>query len=102
MNLSNLLHYSNTTRIVQYIDLYSRMSPTACWKLKWISGYCIILFSLSIILNASIVYAFYKVKELRTPVNMFVLVFTVLSLIASFSEAPFVIVSNYKCKYASF
>ena len=30
---------------------------------------------------------------------MFVLVFTALSFIASCTEAPFVIVSNYQCRY---
>ena len=80
-------------------DYFNRLSPTPCWKLKLISAYCVALFSTSFLINGAIMYAFYKTKELRTPVNMFVLVFTVLSLIASFSESPFVIVSNYRCRF---
>ena len=87
--------YQNLTKT----DFYNRMSPVACWKLEIIAGYSLTLFTTSTIVNASLLWIFYKSKELHTPVNVFVIVFTGLSLIGSLFQAPFVVASNYYCRY---
>ena len=79
-------------------DQYNRLSPVECWKLNILAVYCVILFTSSIIINGSLMLVFIKTKELRTPVNLYLIVFTILSLIASFSEGPFVIASNFSCR----
>ena len=79
-------------------DPFGRVSPVACWKLNLIGVYCILLFSLSICVNGVLTFVFYRVKELRSMENMFFMCFTFLSLLASLTEAPFVIVSNFYCR----
>ena len=81
-------------------DAYTRVSPVTCWKLNIIAVYCIFLFVSSILVNGTLLWIFFKVKELRTPINIFVIVFTVLSLIGSSVETPFVITSNFACRFA--
>ena len=83
-------------------DPFGRVSPVACWKLNLIGVYCILLFSLSICVNGVLTLVFYRVKELRSMENMFFMCFTFLSLLASLTEAPFVIVSNFYCRQVAF
>ena len=75
-------------------------SPVACWKLNLISVYCVLLFTASLIANGLLLFVFWKVKELRrASQNIYVIVFTCLSLIATLTEAPFLILSNYYCRW---
>ena len=79
-------------------DKYDVVSPTECWQLNIVAGYCIALFMSSFMANITILWAFIRDKKLRTPINMFVMYFTIMSLIGSCSEFPFIIPTNLKCR----
>jgi hypothetical protein len=87
---STLDHYDN--------EEYDKQSPTECWKLTIISVYCMILFTCSIVVNATLIVIFLRKKKLISPVNTFVITFTTLSLIGSLTEGPVVIFSNLYCR----
>ena len=80
-------------------EWYSRLSPSSCYHLKMISYYCILIFTASLAVNGILMMVFFKNKELRTPVNMFVIWFTGLSFLASLTEPVFVVASNFNCRY---
>ena len=96
MTIPSMNFSQNTARNIT--DPYSRVSPVACWKLNLVSIYYMLLFLSSILVNCALLLSFVRIKKLRTPMNLFVIVFTGLSLIGSLSQAPFVILSNYYCK----
>jgi hypothetical protein len=79
-------------------EWYSRLSPTPCWQLRAVSYYCVLLFAASLAVNGVLVMVFAKNKDLRTPVNMFVIWFTALSFIGSLTESVFVVTSNFNCR----
>ena len=79
-------------------EWYSRISPTPCWQLRAVSYYCVIIFAGSLAVNGVLMMVFAKNKDLRTPVNMFVIWFTGLSFFASLTEPVFVVASNFNCR----
>jgi len=79
-------------------EWYSRISPTPCWELQVVSYFCILLFAGSLAVNGVLMMVFAKNKDLRTPVNMFVIWFTGLSFLGSLTESMFVIPSNFNCR----
>nr|QVK45896.1 G protein-coupled receptor [Proales similis] len=81
------------------IDLYSRPSPVDCWKLNLVAVYCVVLFALSVTFNSLLLWIFFRYKELRSPVNTFIIAITILNLVGSMSEFPFVITSNLYCRW---
>jgi hypothetical protein len=81
------------------LDLYNRVSPVTCWKLNIISFVFVLLFTSSFFINSILLWIFLKEKQLRTPLNSFVITFTVLSLVGSIIQGPIVIASNFFCRY---
>lgn len=79
-------------------DSYSAKSPIECYKLNIVSVLCSILLLLSIIFNSLFIWVFCSYKEIRTTINMFLMSLTVLNLVGSILELPFVIASNYYCQ----
>ena len=79
-------------------DSFSLESPIECYKLNIISFYCAILLLISIVINTSLLWVFYRYDDLRTSFNRFIIVLTFFNLIGSLTELPFVIVSNFYCK----
>lgn len=79
-------------------EKYQVESPTECWQLNLIAGYCIIIFVSSFITNLVLLLIFYRNKKLRTPINVFVIYFTILSFVGAASEFSFIIPTNIKCK----
>ncbi len=73
-------------------------SPVSCYQLKFIAAICFIIFILSVALNSLLMYALIKYKEFKNALNSYVLALTGLNLIASFTELPLVIASNFYCK----
>ena len=86
----------------ELIDYYNRISPVECYKLNWISVYCFFLFISSFVFNVILLWVFYKYKELRTTLNMFVIALTALNLLATCSELPIVMMTNWYCRYFFF
>ena len=80
------------------IDEFGQISPIACIKLKFIAGYCVVLLTLSLVFNTTLIFIFISHKKLRTTLNMFVLTLTILNLFGSIFEFGFVIPSNWSCR----
>ena len=80
--------YENTTDE----DLY------LCPRLKYISVYLLIIYITGITSNTVLLKIFWTNKDLRAPINVFVIALTILNFIGIFCEAPLLIVSNFYCK----
>ena len=78
--------------------LYERQSPVGCTFLKFISFYLTAIFICGVICNCLLIWIFCSNKHLRTNLNIFIITLSVINLLATVSEVPFVIVSNYKCR----
>ena len=74
-------------------------SPVQCYQLKLIGLYCTALFVLSVFFNSVLLLTFCKHSELRTPLNTFIIALASLNLFGSITELPFIIVSNFYCRY---
>jgi hypothetical protein len=84
--------------INDFIDPFDRPSPVECYKLE-ILGFCFtIVFIASVILNGLLLWVFYIHKELRTPINHFIIAITALHFYGAILEFPMVIASNFKCR----
>jgi hypothetical protein len=73
--------------------------PVECYKLIPISVYCVLLFILSTISNATLMLIFLKNKDLMNPVNLFVFVLAALNFIGTIIEIPLVTFSAITCRY---
>lgn len=69
-----------------------------CPRLKYISAYLLIIYITGIISNSVLLKIFWANKDLRAPINVFVIALTILNFIGIFCEAPLLIVSNFYCK----
>lgn len=70
-----------------------------CFQLNILNVYCIFIFVSSILFNSTLLLTFYSNKNLRTTYNVFIIALAALNLVSTFTELPFVIFSNYHCKY---
>ena len=85
------------------VDPYGGVqSPSNCTILKFFTLYAIVMFSASLGSNVLLLFAFIKDKAVRSPVNMFILATAVCNIIATISEAQFIIPSTYACRLAYF
>ena len=92
-------NHSTTKKMKNLSNMYEQESPVECYKLKYISYYCIVLLVLSLVFNISLLVLLAMYKKLRTTLNMLVTIIVVLNLIGSLCELPVVIASNFSCKY---
>lgn len=92
------MYHSNQSNLNTKNEI-AGISPIDCTTLRLFSAYCFCLFFVSIIVNGSLLVVFYKYKKLRTNLNLLIIAIAVLNLIATFLYMPFVIISNYYCKY---
>ena len=69
-----------------------------CPQLKYISAYLLIVYITGITANTVLLKIFWANKDLRAPINVFVIALTILNFIGIFCEAPLLIVSNFYCK----
>lgn len=89
----------NNTTIIEIHDKYDVEPTVACFKLRLIGVYCLILFIVSAIFNSALLFAFIKHKSLRTSLNMFIMALTAFNLFGTLVELPFIVISNLYCKY---
>jgi len=91
---------SNVNQSDVIIDYYGgRPSPANCAILKGFTIYSIIMFSTALVSNSLLLLAFIKEKTLRSPVNMFIIAVSVCNIIATLSEAQFIIPSTFACRF---
>ena len=76
----------NLNNSILYED---RQSPVDCFKLNVIALYCMIILVISIKFNSLLLTVFMKYKSLRTNINMFIIVLTLLNLVVSILEFSF-------------
>jgi hypothetical protein len=76
----------------------NKTSPIDETTLNLIGIYLSICFLLCVSLNFLILLIFYKYKELRIPLNIFIITISACNLIASI-QFPFEIYSNFQHKY---
>ena len=69
-----------------------------CYKLVPIATYCIILFIVALTTNLALIWILLKNKELLHNANILILALSVLNIIGSLLELPFVLVSAILCK----
>ena len=88
-----------SANITDIIDPFGGIpSPIDCWKLNIIAAFVSLLLFLSVSFNSTLLWVFYSFKELRTPLNVFVIVLTAFNLFGSMSEFTFIITTNFACK----
>ncbi|RNA30611.1 rod opsin [Brachionus plicatilis] len=92
--------YSNfSTSVNHHIEKWNMKSPVNCIILNAIAVYCVILLLSSVFFNSLLLWVFYRYKELRTSLNMLIIALTAYNLAASVIELPFVIISNFSCRW---
>jgi hypothetical protein len=88
MNLTSELHFNQ------------KPTPLNCEHLKVITIICCIIFALSVLFNSLILIAFYRLKKKTLyTFEYLIIALAVLSLFGSF-HMPFLIKSNFSCKYS--
>ena len=70
-----------------------------CGQFKVIGYYMSGLSVTGILSNASLLWAFYKCKDLRTPMNAFIMALLMINLFASATEVPIVAINAFSCRY---
>ncbi len=81
------------------IDPYDLESPVECYKLQILGVFCILLTLAGIVFNSILLYVCACKKDMRKSINSFMIAITVLNLFGCIFEMPFIIVSNFKCRY---
>lgn len=74
------------------------MSPIPCFQTAIIGWYMCFILASTCMVNALLLVTLLGNKELRQPINTFVIAITFLNLIGSLVEFPFVIGSSFACK----
>ena len=77
---------------------FGRMSPVECYKLNAIAVFYIVLFVFSSVVNFGVIWAIYVIKEKKGPLQWLIIFHSILNIIATLSELPFLIVSCFKCR----
>ena len=76
-------------------------SPISSFILNLIAFYLCAIMIASSIVNAFLFLIFIFVKELKSPINTFVFAITILNFLGTIIELPFVIGSNFACRFVS-
>lgn len=88
------------SNITDVVDPFSGIpSPVECWKLNIVGVFITIMLFLSVSANSTLLFAFYNNKDLRTPLNVFIIAMTTINLFGSISEFTFIIASSFSCSW---
>ena len=79
-------------------QLVEGVPPLLCYKLQALGFLCILLFIACIVFNTFLLWVFFKNKKLQSSFNMFIVALSILNLIGSILEFPFIIISNFSCR----
>ncbi len=88
----------NSTSVWLEDDDVRSISPVPCYKLIIKGVVYTILFIACVIFNAILLGIFFRNKKLQNSFNLLVITLTVMNLVGSLLEFPFVIPSNFYCK----
>ncbi len=75
---------------------YSPESPTDCYKLRILGILYVSLFVASTLVNSLLLHVFIKNKNLRTSFNILIIALTLLNLIGTLTQTPFVVSNNFR------
>ncbi len=76
-------------------DEYSQPSPIDPTTLNILGCFLTLMFIFGVIFNSMLLHIFSKNKELRNPLNLFVMAITLFNLLGCLFELPWVIHSNF-------
>ncbi len=80
--------------------LLKDQTTETCFKLKIIGFYGICLLIFSLIFNPIVLFGFFKIKIKKlTSLDLHVIILVVVNFLASAIELPFIIWSNFSCRY---
>jgi hypothetical protein len=82
-------------------DFYERVSPISPIILNLLGSYLLLSMILGIVFNTLLLYIFKKYKDLQTPINTFIIAMTVLNLLGTIFELPWIIHSCFSHKWTS-
>ena len=74
-------------------------SPIPCFQTAIIGWYMCLVMVFTGIANSILLLTLLGNKSLRQPINIFVIAITILNLVGSIFELPFIIGSSFACKY---
>ncbi len=84
---------------IDYQFNYNSDDQFLCFQLQVIGIICIVLFIACVLFNSFLLWVFFKNKELQSSFNMFIVGLSILNLIGSILEFPFIIISNLSCRW---
>jgi hypothetical protein len=101
--MSNKIYFTNVSNFSNsssdgYLERFGQISPIPCYILNIIAVYAVCLFVSSLFFNGLLLTVFVKHKDLRTTLNLLIMTLTILNLVGTASECPFIIVSNFNCR----
>ncbi len=72
---------------------------TTCFQLQILGVVCLCLGLCGIMFNSVLLYICLCRKEMRNSINSFMIVLTFLNLVGCLTEMPFIVISNFSCRY---
>ena len=78
--------------------LIARQSPIDCSTLKVASYYLVLIFVIGVVSNTLLIWILCSNKKLRTNLSIYILVLSVINLMATLTEVPIAAVNNYNCR----
>jgi ABC-type multidrug transport system permease subunit len=73
-------------------------SPVECYKVQIIGTVYVFIFIASLFANSYLLFVFYKNKQLRNPMNHFIIILAVLNFLTTLFHMPFVITNAFMCE----
>ena len=81
--------------------MIEQISPLDPLILNILGSFLLLAMLLGVILNSHLLYIFKKYKDLQTPINTFIIAITVLNLLGTIFELPWIIHSCFSHKWTS-
>lgn len=81
------------------IDPYNQLSPLDPTTLNILGCFLTLLFIFGVFFNGLLLNIFYRHKELRVSLNMFVIAITIFNFLGCLFELPWVIHSNFAHRF---
>jgi len=83
-------------------DQYSLPQTTECYQLQFLGAVCLFLALCGILFNSVLLYICLCRKEMRNSINSFMIALSFLNLFGCVAEMPFIVISNFSCRYIFF
>ena len=97
--MTTMLNASSTRVAFATVTGIGDYSPIGCDKLRLVSFVLLAFYVISILSNSTLLGVLFGNGCVRnTPINVLVIALTVLNLVGTQLQLPFVIISNFKCR----